>query len=290
MTDTALNGILEANGDRGDIAAAVAIAEHAALPAIVTTAAGELIATRDPIRGIHLYDPRHQLEASNPHPSRAEGTVTFRDVDSFSRYVHRHATDATVVYHNRHADPQAVAVIDDHTPDEPGWGQHRALLHLRHSPEWQAWTHRQSRTMDQVEFADFVEDHLYDIAEPDGATLLEIITSIQGHRNVEFTKGIRLADGNLTFAYTEETTATAGARGDLTIPERFTLALRPYEGTDPVAVTARFRWRLRDGALALSYILDELDRILEDTFSAQVVGQLEEDLLAPVLYGTPRGQ
>ena len=45
------------------------------------------------------------------------------------------------------------------------------------------------------------------------------------------------------------------------------------------------------GALhdALSEGLSELIEA-EDTFAAQVVDQLEEDLLAPVLYGTPRGQ
>lgn len=147
-----------------------------------------------------------------------------------------------------------------------GWREHRTRLELRHSTEWADWVRVDGQMLDQVEFAEFIEDHLSTIGEPDGAQLLDICQTLQATTGTNFKQQNILANGQRAFRWEEHTEASAGQKGDLKIPGELKLVLRPFQGSEPRLITARFRFRPQHDGLRLGVRLVERERVLEDAF------------------------
>ncbi|MFD7410131.1 DUF2303 family protein [Kitasatospora purpeofusca] len=218
-------------------------------------------------------------------PARKTGHVTVRDVPSFLSYFRKHSDANSEVF----ADSERLtitAVLDAHTSDTARWGQHRLALSLRTTAAWGQWLARDGKLMTQDEFAEFLEDHLAELVEPSAAEMLEIAQSIQGTTKCEFQSGTRLQSGQRQLSFVETTTAKAGQRGQLTIPEVFTIALQPFEGGTGYKLNARFRYRIEGNGLRLGFKLDRPDEArrlaFEDILSA-VAGAVEQ----PVMNGSP---
>lgn len=203
-----------------------------------------------------------------PHPRRKEGSLTVADFASFQQYLDKHGLQSETEIIASLTQGTFEAVINAGDETHAGWADHRVTLKLQRSPEWQRWAGKSGQLMRQEDFAEFIEDNAASILEPSSAEVLEIAQSLQVKHGVEFESGTRLADGNVQFGYRENTTATAGTVGQLTIPEKITLALRPFKGNDPYKVTALFRYRLQGNQLTLGFKLHEPDKVLEDAFKA----------------------
>jgi uncharacterized protein YfdQ (DUF2303 family) len=226
-------------------------------------------------------------------PIRKTGVVALSEPTSFAHYVKAHAVETcTHLYADRDAG-RIVAVLNDHPIDpgaddvEGGWGDHRAVLTLRQTPAWKAWLGASGRMVDQLAFAEFLEDRALDVITPDHAVLLEVVTSIEGTKGVAYKSGTRLESGEVKFRYEETITAKAGQAGELTIPTRIELGISPYEGMDPYKVTARFRYRIDgSGGLQLGVVLDRPEDVLRSAFG-DVTGIIELATDQIVLHGTP---
>lgn len=215
-----------------------------------------------------------------PHragPAHKAGNYQVVDVASFLAYYDKHAGPAPEVWVG---DGSVTAVLDAHMNNETQWEKHRLTLTLRHSPEWNQWISKSGQLQGQQGFAEFIEDAAANVVTPDAATMLEVAQSLQAATKVDFKSAYRTRDGQRAFRYEETTTARAGQKGELEIPERITLALRVYLGQDPVPVNARFRYRITDDGLRLAVVLDQVPEILEAARDA-VVDQITD--------GTDRG-
>jgi uncharacterized protein YfdQ (DUF2303 family) len=235
---------------------------------------------------------RHEvvdLEKFQDRPRRTKGSVTTQTVDDFCKYVARHddaATTTVWVDLNTH---RVVAVLNDHGADGAEFGDHRALLQLQQTEEWQHWTANDGRWLTQEAFAEHIEDGLQEIVTPEGAVMLELAQSIEGTKTAEFKQGHRLANGQVAVQYVEEVTASAGARGEIEIPERFELAVAPFLGEETYKVGARLRYRVRDGHLGLKYDLDRPHDVVRDAID-QIADRLDKRFAGErVFIGTPRG-
>lgn len=226
-------------------------------------------------------------------PVRKTGHANLTEPTSFAHYVKAHAeTGCTELFADRDAG-RIVAVLNGHNRgldimDEwkAGWGDHRATLTLRQTPGWAAWTQASGKLVDQIQFAEFLEDRAADVVDPDAARLLEIATSIEATTSAAMKSASRLDNGEVKLRYEETIDARAGQAGDLTIPSRIELALSPYEGMDPYKVTARFRYRLNNGSLRLGIVIDRPEDILRAAFG-DVTGLIETTTSQVVLHGTP---
>ena len=199
-------------------------------------------------------------------------TVTLIDPASLLDYIHENTADggshcagdtfgSLEVWGDIDA-AWVTAILDGYD----GWRKHTATLQLKPSREWGEWAAIDGKMLDQDKFADFIDSHLSTIAHPDGAQLLDICQTLTGHTNMRWRSQKILANGQRQFQWEEEIEAKAGQKGDLTIPSELTLALRPYQGSDQVGVTARFRYQLRGGDLLIGVKLVEPDRVLELAF------------------------
>lgn len=212
------------------------------------------------VRKIDTYD-------EDIRPRRKTGNSTVADFGSFQQYLDKHGLTGETEVTASVTQSTFHAVIDAGDDTEAGWADHSITLKLAKSPEWQRWAGRSGQLVTQTDFAEFIEDNAKDIAEPSSAEILEIAQSLQVKRGVEFESGTRLQDGNVQFGYRENTTATAGTVGQLSIPEKITLALRPFKGGDTYKVNAIFRYRLQGSQLTLAFKLQEPEKVLEDAFN-----------------------
>lgn len=213
------------------------------------------------------------------------GTTTVRDAASFLAYWTKHHDDASEVY----ADNERLtvtAVLDAHANDEARFGGHRLHLALRETEAWKQWMRMNGELMDQEAFAEFLEDHLPELLEPSAADMLEIAQSFQANSKVDFTSATRLSSGQRKFEYVETTTAKAGQKGALEVPETFVIGLVPFEGSDGYKLTARLRYRIGQQGLRLGYKLDRPDEIRKTAF-ADVVKAIGEQIDTAVMNGTP---
>jgi uncharacterized protein YfdQ (DUF2303 family) len=235
-------------------------------------------ATADGARTVDLTGPEY-----TGIPDRKQGVTVVRDAVSFHAYFDKHHDDDTEIF----ADAEALtvtAVLDAHTADTARWSGHRLTLRLRETDAWKQWLTLDGKLMAQEPFAEFLEDHLPELLEPSAADMLEIAQSIQGTTKAEFQSGTRLATGQRQLAYVETTTAKAGSKGQLTIPETFTVGLVPFEGSEGYKLTARLRYRIDGGGLRIGYKLERPGDTRRQAF-ADVVATIAEQIEQPIMNG-----
>ena len=240
-----------------------------------------------------LIDARDHIQRTKDHPRRKTGSVTLAQHDSFTDYLAKHALPDTELWADIDKD-RITAVINAHAavagdPDDEGvagWGDHRATLQLVTTQDWRDWTGNNGKLVGQQEFAEFVEQHLPNFLRPSAADMLELAQTIKGHTKVSFESSKRVKSGETAIEWREDTTAAAGKKGTLEIPDTIDLGMQVYEGGAPYKLTARFRYRIGGGALLLGYVLERAGDVVRDAFG-QVVQQVAADTEMDVWHGTP---
>lgn len=224
----------------------------------------------------------HDLSAWLPKPLRTKAAPVFPDQGSFAAYVNRFKTADSVLFADQDG-AKVLAILDYHGPAEAAHGEHTATLVLKLSEEWQAWTQRNRRQLGQAELADFLEERALDIREPSGGRIVDVVRNLRLKKNVVFEKVLSEENGSVDFRYVEDVKET----GSLRIPLEWTLALRPYDHCEPVAVPVKVRYRLEDGKVRFEYRLTRPDLITETAFR-QVVEKAREATALPTYYGKPK--
>lgn len=237
-------------------------------------------------QGAHVEQVDNDLDVYRDQPRRHVGTTRLVDVDSFLAHVTRHHDDDVAEIY---ADPDRLtvtAVYNGATFLTPGWGDHRAVLSLARTLAWQAWKSRDGKIAGQLDFAEHLEANLPDIVEPPGADMLEIAQTFQARSKVNFDSSQRLSTGETKLSYSEDVDAKAGRKGDVTIPAEFILGLVPFEGAARYRVTARLRYRVGGGSLAIGYALLRPEEIERTAFN-DVLDTIREAVTVPVYLGSP---
>lgn len=232
------------------------------------------------------WDITH-VEHNGPTPGRSVGTVIVRDAAGFVAAV-RQRTVGSVALYADDASKTLTAVLNDDHADVPGWRDHTVDLRLRTRPEWDHWVRADGKYVTQVEFAQHIEDGLHEIITPAAADMLDLAQTFAATTTAKFKGGQRLATGERQFTYDEEINAKAGSAGTVAIPDTFTLRIAPFYGSDAVDITARFRFRLRNGDLTLGYRLDRPDDAALAAYQS-VVTRASDDLGITPIAGTAPG-
>lgn len=227
--------------------------------------------------GYKLESLAHFLD----NPVRKKGAVVFYDSASFIRYFVEQQQDGSKIYGRLTG--QFEAVFDDHTKDLSGWKEHRAKFGVTHSLQWATWTRNNKQQMPQEKFAQFIEDNLPDIVAPEAAHILEVSRSLQAKKKVNFSSGIRLANGQNEFTYEEEIQGTT-AKGKLHVPETFTLGLPVFENGTGYKVEARLRYRINEGGLTMWYDLLRPEKFVEDAVR-EIWAEIESGTEVEILNG-----
>lgn len=231
-------------------------------------------------------------EAGEMKPLRKRGKVTVFDAASFNQVLKDNADAGNIaIYFDRNPEsPGVVAVMNGHGPAGPGWGDFRAEIVFRQTPQWKKWTKLDGHMMQQVPFAEFIEENMEDIAPPaaDGAgptaaDMLELATYLSVTRSVNFRSGVRLQGGTVQLQHDETDDVKAGT---VKVPETFALGIRPIFGLASYMVPCRFRYRLQDRKLYLGFKMQRIETLMEKIVE-DVISKIEKGANISVMDGLP---
>lgn len=208
------------------------------------------------------------LEAWLANPTRNRGTATLYDPSNFVDYVKRLGDLGTTVWGDED-NLSFTAVFNDHAaPAASGWRDHTARLQLRNDPEWTQFQQCSGQYLDQITFAEFLQDYAPSIVRPDGATLLTVAMNFKAHRKAEFETAVDLSTGDVSFNYTEQTTPKVAPKaGQIEVPREFTVALSPFLGLPTVEVNARLKFDITREGLRIGFQLVRPDLVRRDAFA-----------------------
>lgn len=232
------------------------------------------------------------LERYLEQPRRPRGDVTIADPADFCTFVRRLEGTHTTVWANQDVHT-ITAVFNDHGETDDGdaegyagWRDHTATLRLKIDPDWADWAKFDGKLDSQEWFAEFLEDNARSVVEPDAATMFEVARFFQARSNSDFTRAIRLDNGDVQMSYVEQTEAKVSTPigGNYEVPTSFTVRLAPFIGAPPQVLTARLRWRIREGRLFIGYQLLRPDLVVREAFQ-DAVATVNGAVNSPVMLG-----
>lgn len=244
----------------------------------------------DGTQGVYAVLPKDyelaSLEEYLPRPLRIRQKVTLHDTDSFIAYVNEFGRHGVSHLFFNAEKEEFVAVLDYHEATGiamPNWCEHVATYTTRRSAEFQTWLGKNRQQLGQVDFARFLEENLPDVVEPAGAELLEVALTLEAKKEVAFSSGVRLSNGQIQFTYDEEIRGTA-KKGTLEIPDGFVLGISIHENGPAYRIPVRLRWRLHDGKAVFWYEIQRPHRFIADALK-EIRDKVQAETALAVLSG-----
>lgn len=224
-------------------------------------------------------------------PRHKRANVQIRDVASFIVYVNRHAGPHASVWCD--SDPardriEFIGIMDDHggAGADPGWRANRTTFRPAFTEEWKTWQQHNKKPFTQTEFAEFIEGNLRDVATvdgfPTGAAMLEMAVNMEALQEVKFKSALRLMSGAHQLQFEQNDDAHTVTRMD--VFQRFALGLSVFVGGAAYQLTARLRYRVREGRLAFWYEIVRPDLTFQDAAKA-LVDQISSECGTAFYFG-----
>lgn len=238
--------------------------------------------------GFKLIDLQNEeiLKRAGWDRNLEQSHYTFQKVDSFVRY----CSDLFAGGYEKagalciaHEGMRRVRMIFDSKPSK--WAKVIADLQLVESEEAHRWRAASGQYMKQLDFAEFCEQNLQTFITPPSANVLEIAETLQAKKTVDFQNATRLTNGAIKLKRDEQIVAVAGETGEILVPDKVTIATPLFKFGPTYERQARLRYRIKDDAVVLSFLLVEPEQAIEHAFGA-VVTQIEEALEMPLFFGS----
>jgi uncharacterized protein YfdQ (DUF2303 family) len=219
----------------------------------------------------------HSLGYLLPNPTRIERMVKLHDPASFTTYVREYREPGTHIFFDLETQTfeaildyheGANANVDTNTDapllaePSPRWCSHTATFTPRQTPEYKAWIGMNGKARTQMEFAQFIEGHVDDIADGFGGELHKIALNLQVKKDVTFVSEQRLNDGSVKLNYQEDVTGTSTV-GQLMIPPTFALQIQPFYGGPVYRIECRLRFRLVDRVASFWFEMVRVEKLIE---------------------------
>lgn len=201
-------------------------------------------------------------------PDRKRGTAEVTTLESFIHLVGRHKTEDSVIFADTDwRQPSLTAVIDYHSRGSDGAadnGKHRIHYQFPLSDSWKAWTEINGQLLPQVQFAEFIEDRIMDLAAPDTLEeedwrhkfsfrvafpneLVSLSKGLQVNSEAKVKNAVSLQSGEAQIVFEEEHRDASGNKID--VPGMFILQVPPFFSGAPARIPVRLRYRLAGGQL-----------------------------------------
>jgi uncharacterized protein YfdQ (DUF2303 family) len=219
------------------------------------------------------------LEQFQAAPYRIRATQTFNDATSFMHYVTRFKTEQTILIQSDN--DTIVAHLDYHDGEnqKPSWNTHKAILKCAIDELFQAWLLRDGKLIEQADFAEFLEMNTLGVIEPSTADLIEVSRTLVANSTVNFRSGIRTQNGDTQLQYDKITTAGAGEKGEMSIPEKIVVKLPIFQGCAPSIIVMRLFYRIGESDRKLRFRV----QIVEKTKLLEEARKLMRDLVTEEL-------
>lgn len=241
-------------------------------------------------------------EPFHAHPRRPRTTDTHTTVESFIAAVTTHAKpESTSIYAQLEPENgklRLLAMFDDHHStindrgeDIPGWRQHRAVFDPAKSTEWNDWTARDKTEMSQANFADFLEDHIDDIAAadgfPTGADMLAFATALEINSDKKLKSVVNTQTGGRALVFIDQADQETSAK--LETFKKFRIGIQVFRGGPAYPLEARLKLRPNSGNPMFWYELIRPDAVFE-TAATAVIAVIDDNVAPTIYYGVAGDQ
>lgn len=210
------------------------------------------------------------LEETLSVPRRKRGDRDFKSIGGLVAYVLRHKDEATCLYG---FEGHIEAVLNDHAPEIPGHGDHRAILSLREHEKLEVWRKAEEGHLSQSELIDLIDENMGSIVQPDAADLAEMISTLKVNRNTNVESAKDLRSGKTRIVLTDQ---TEGSTATAEIPNRMMILVPVFECSEAFrAIEVKLSWALREHKIMFELKLLDLDDAL-DAERAEIDAKLKE--------------
>jgi hypothetical protein len=223
-----------------------------------------------------------ESKASKPGPINPCGTLTLLTPESFGRAVVDYRDSRTQVFADN--EKSEITAVFDATQSgdgfydrKSGWGQLRAVIGFAESRKLKEWR-KTLEWMSQMEFANFLEDHLEDVLTPTGQELLSIATDLEASSSGGFKGKVNLDNGSVRLSYQDEVETT------VEVPRSLTLGIPLFEHGDRYKLGARLRFVIQGGSVKFKLLFTNLQDAKEQEFE-RIVQEIEEKTSQPIYRG-----
>ena len=276
--------------------------------------------------GLKAHAIKQFVDEYATRPDRRKGTARLEDLASFIAHANRFKDgDSALFACSTRSAPSLTSVLDYHEANgpeqvlgvdgavighttaqragDPRFGEHRGVYAFPLSDEWQTWTAQNKKPLGQAEFADFIESHLLELADPVNAgayatdVALGLGCSLAGpSKLLELSRGLSLRVGSLVTnaanlatgeaQLTYQTTHTDDGGAPLKIPGAFLVAVPVFKGGAPYQIPARLRYRVREKAISWFFELHGADRVFDHAIS-EACDAASKGTGLPLFRGSP---
>ncbi len=262
-----------------------------------------LVLRRDGENSYSVVDLKAEAEKFRDRPERRKGAAKAFTLDSFIDLVNRHKDDGSAVFAQiTDAPPSMLGVIDYHELDHsPRFGKHTISYAFPISPEWKAWTSKNGVALSQLDFAQWIEDHIAELTTPseeEKQTYSELLQRAFGapHEIAQLSRGLAinienavtdirtLQSGEAQIKFEEKHTGHDGK--PLKIPGLFLLAIPLFIGGAAVCVPARLSYRKGGSGIVWFYQLYRPELALRDALLLDL-DRVRDETGLPVYEGQP---
>lgn len=238
---------------------------------------------------LELADKR----AERDKPRLLSGTATIQDEASFVGHVNRFKDADSVVFFDK---TNFTAVYDYNrklTGDDRNlaarFGKHRANFTPELSDEWKTWIGNGGKLFAQEAFADFLDEHVWDIAGPNEergkvptpAALATMAHSLKvmAEDTIESTINRTTGEYNLVAKSEQKTTGTTQ------IPPEFDIEIPIFVGGPKTRLTCKLRLRKDDG-IKFGWVVPGAAKFQRQAME-ELAMRVREAVELPVLSGKP---
>lgn len=223
------------------------------------------------------------LEHLQKRPGRMRVKYQTERLEDFTNYVNDEAEHGETVCFVRPDGRGATAIIDYGTHRAPMWRDHKAVLKMEYTPEFQALYHAAADTnaYSQRALTDFIEDWQHLLGAEHAGESMPIANAVQA---------IRKVDVKATAKQTHEDDHYRGARssmeeveassGEGNLPGFLTMPCKVFPGTAERTIRVRLALRTSDDKPVFTMRIVGLDALMQE-----VAEEVEEKLRAELAEG-----
>lgn len=279
--------------------------------------------------GTSLQGIKKLLDEYATKPDRRVGTDKVLDLQSLVEWINRHKDAGSVVFCDTTREaPKLLSIIDYHhivaTDDEgalPMSGDDKARMRLFRalyefplSEQWKAWREVDGEPMDQVDFAEFLENRVLDLIAPEigtdgeGAEIKKLPQQVQelldrlGGRCalpqdiITLSKGLEVTANSRTVTRVDVNTGEGalmfeqqhvGAdKQKITVPKLFLIAIPLFDKSPfHYRIPVRIRYRL-EGGIKWTFTMFGADDVIDQAVRDAAL-HVQLSTKTALFYGTP---
>jgi uncharacterized protein YfdQ (DUF2303 family) len=224
-------------------------------------------------------------------PLDYRSNACFDDLHSFIEYVNEYQRQGAHVFARTTPTEIFLRAVLSYTDKDGGnpdgvpvdTRREATLAHFAtiESQQLKAWRSKDGHSMSQVEMSEWLDSRSRDIAQPAAADVLELIQNFESKRDVHFKSTMRLTDGSISVAFEDKEKST---KSQLEFPSELTLSVPLFRHLPPTFLGVKLRYRVNDGTLRLSYLLQDLEHVFDDEIG-HAIERVKQTTKLPVYLG-----